>query len=168
VAISKRRADCAPPLIADVRSHAMNAAAKLPPTESSDRDELMLLYQVSVADIAFFKQQQWSVTNYAIGIHAALLFIAYQLAPQPLQTLVAWILIVLAWSAVAAGFWLVGRLQDSILGRRTRLKRIRERFGDAFNCAWEIPKPADDVYQLLHFVVFASASVITWLVLVRA
>jgi hypothetical protein len=31
-----------------------------------DREELRLLYQTSGSDIAFFKQQQWSITNYAL------------------------------------------------------------------------------------------------------
>src|SRR6266545_716215 len=84
----------------------------------------------SVADIAFFKQQQWSTTNYALSIHAALLVIAYQLLTdktERLATWQGWLLVVLAWSVCVIGLAVVQRLQSSILGRRTRLERVRSK-----------------------------------------
>jgi len=131
-----------------------------------DREELRLLYNVSVADIAFFKQQQWSVSNYTLLIHAALLFIAYQLLNGPLATWHHWLLVVLAWTVCVAGIAMIHRLQSSIAGRRTRLGRVRERFGEAFRSAWSIPKDPDNVHWLLTTVVLLSAGVVTWLVLV--
>lgn len=42
-----------------------------PQLSDADREELRLLYQVTVSDIAFFKQQQWSISNYALTVEAA-------------------------------------------------------------------------------------------------
>jgi hypothetical protein len=151
----------------------MQTTPPTPPQDSctpSDHEELRLLYQVSVADIAFFKQQQWSTTNYALSIHAALLVIAYQLLTdktERLATWQGWLLVVLAWSVCVIGLSVVQRLQSSILGRRTRLERVRAKFGKAFAEAWSIPKPPDDVHWLLVFVTLLSAAVVTWLVLVK-
>ena len=33
-------------------------------TSNSSRDELMLLGQVTVGDLSYFKAQQWSISNY--------------------------------------------------------------------------------------------------------
>lgn len=57
----------------DMATEPNNAAV-----EVHDREELRLLYQVSVSDIAFFKQQKWWGINYILAIFAAILFIAYQ------------------------------------------------------------------------------------------
>lgn len=138
-----------------------------PPFTDKDEDELRLLYQVSITDIAFFKQQQWSVTNYTLAIHAALLFIAFRLLKDPLAVWQMWLLIVLAWAVCGAGLAVVERLQSSIIGRRTRLGRVRAHFGKPFTEAWSIPKPPDDVHWLLLFVMLLGAAVVTWLVLVR-
>ena len=138
------------------------------PLEESDREELRLLYQVSVADIALFKKQQWSATNYAVGAYAALLVIVHQWLPSPLNSWQGWPLIVLGWAVCIAGFAIVSRLQNSILGRRTRMERVRERFGAAFKQAWSIPKTNDDMYWLLYAFMFVGAVIVTWLVLARA
>lgn len=134
----------------------------------SDKEELHLLYNVSVTDIAFFKQQQWAVTNHALVLHAALLFVAYQLLASSLAAWQLWLLIVLTWAVCIAGLGMVSRLQGSILGRRTRLERVRDHFGKPFNDAWAIQKPKDDVHQLLFAAMLLSAGVVTWLVLVKA
>ena len=134
----------------------------------NDREELHLLYQVSTSDIAFFKQQQWSATNYVLAIFTAMLFIVYQLLEKPLATWQQWVLVVLTWSAAVGGVTVVWRLQNSILGRRTRLERVREHFGKTFMHAWSIPKPQDDNHWLLVAIMLVGAAVVTWLVMVRA
>ena len=132
-----------------------------------DREELRLLYNVSVTDIAFFKQQQWAVTNHALVLHGALLFIAYRVLAVLLVTWQLWLLIVLTWAVCIAGLGMVDRLQGSIHGRRTRLQRVRDHFGKPFNDAWAIQKPKDDVHQLLFAIILLSSSVVTWLLLIK-
>jgi len=146
-----------------METEAMNVDLKEP-----DKEELRLLYDVSVSDIVFFKQQQLSVTNYALALHAAFLFIAYQLLVAPLAAWQLWLLVVLTWTVCLAGLEMVVRLQCSILGRRTRLEQVRAHFGKPFFEAWTIQKPKDDVYQLLISVMLLSSGVVTGLVLVKA
>jgi hypothetical protein len=138
-----------------------------PPTTEVDREELRLLYQVSVADIAFFKQEQWSVTNYALTVQAALLFVAYQMLKPPLPVWQAGLLVTLVCVITAAGLFAIHRLQTSIEGRRTRLRNVRAHFGRSFIDAWSIPKKKDDIWWVLVFVVLSSATVTSWLVLAR-
>lgn len=132
-----------------------------------DREELRQLYDVSVGDIAFFKRQQWSATNYTLLIHAALVFVAYQVFEKTLTPGRMIALIILTWVVGISGFSVVSSLQSSIVGRRERLARVREHYGEVFNTAWRIPKEADYVDSLLRAVAIASAAVVTWLLLER-
>jgi len=132
-----------------------------------NREELRLLYQVSINDIAFFKRNQWSATNYTLAIHAAVILISYQILKSPLDTLQLWVLIVLAWSASVGGLAVVWELQESIRGRRTRLRRVRRYFGRPFKNAWSIPKPPDNNYWLLMTIMVVAAAIVTWLILLK-
>ena len=63
----------------------------------ADREELRLLYASSAADIALFTREQWWVTNYALAIDAALLYIAVQ-AVNPVNSLAPpWLIITMTW-----------------------------------------------------------------------
>ncbi len=55
--------------------------------ELTDREfeEVKLLYNVTVADLAFFKRQQWIVTNYAVLVYAALTAVGAKLLPDPVE-----------------------------------------------------------------------------------
>ena len=134
---------------------------------SDDREELRLLYQVSVSDITYFKQQQWSITNYALTIQAALVVVTYQLLKGPFAAWQLWLLVVLICGVSAACLMAVARLAMSIDARRTRLKNVRARFGAPFNDAWQVSKEKDDFQWLLVFVLVLSAFVGSWLVLAR-
>ena len=133
-----------------------------------DREELRLLYQVTVADLAFFKQQQWTITNYAVTAQATLVLVTYQLLKQPLQAWQLWVLLVLAVGISATCVLVVRRLGRSIEVRRQRLTNVRKQFGQAFNSAWSVPKESDDFQWLLLSVHVLSALVSAWLVLARA
>lgn len=135
----------------------------------ADREELRLLYEVSVSEIALFTRQQWSVTTYALAIYAALLFIAYQSLAGTVTALVhqGWLLTVLAWAVGFSGIAAVKRLQISIVGARRRIERVRAHFGRPFQEVWAIPKPPDDVHRLLYLVMLLSAAVVTLLVVAK-
>lgn len=135
---------------------------------ADDREELRLLYQVTVADIAFFKQQQWSITNYGLTIQAALVVATYQLLKSPFSSWQLWLLAVLVAGLPMACLLAIARLRRSIEARRTRLRNVRGRFGAPFNEAWDVPKENDDFHLLLIAVLLLSSFVGGWLVLVRA
>jgi uncharacterized membrane protein len=136
----------------------MNQAASTPdPLSTSDHDELRLLYQTSVSDIAFFKQQQFTITNYALTLQAGRLFVAYQVLKPPFQALPFWALLVLVCAISVAGLLVIARLQASIEVRRERLARVRGQFGRAFVEAWSVPKEPDDFRWLLVCVLVGRA-----------
>ena len=141
--------------------------ATTPRLRQGDRDELRLLYQVTVSDIAYFKQQQWSISNYALTLEAALLFIAYQMLACPLTLPEVWVLVVLSWAVVLAALAVIERLETSILQRRARLENVRAQFGQVFRNAWRFPKERALVRWLLEVVLLLSSSVATWLILLR-
>ncbi len=140
-----------------------------PPKElqSHDREELRLLYQVTVADLAFFKQQQWTITNYAVTAQATLVLVTYQLLKAPLQAWQLWLLVFLAAGISAACLLVVRRLGRSIEARRERLANVRKQFGQPFNAAWSVPKESDDFQWLLVSIHVLSGLVSVWLLLAR-
>src|SRR5881392_2228530 len=93
------------------------------PVSDGDRQSLTVLYQVTVADIAFFKQQQWTVMNYAVGLETALIVVAQHPSTKPLTELVAWALLALVCVIPPVGMLVLKRLRNSIEARRTRLKQ---------------------------------------------
>jgi len=129
------------------------------PLADGDRQSLTVLYQVTAADIAFFKQQQWTVMNYAIGLDAALVVVAQHPAAKLLTGLIIWALLVLACVIPAVGALVLKRLRNSIGARRTRLDQTRDLLGPVFLSAWKVPKEADDFY-----FVFVGVLVVSWLV----
>lgn len=129
----------------------------------ADRAELQLLYTVSASDIAGFKQQQWSVTNHALAIQAALVAVG-RLLKEPVCGWERWILVVLVGITAAVGGSVLFRLHRSIKGRRERLRRIRAHFGKPFNDAWSVCKQPDQVYIFLAIALVIAALVASWLV----
>lgn len=47
-----------------------------------DREELLVLYQVTVSDLAYFKSNEWSVTNYALLLMAGTAGVRQLLGPS--------------------------------------------------------------------------------------
>lgn len=131
----------------------------------TDREELQLLYTVSVSDIAGFKQQQWLVTNHALVIQASLVAVG-QLLKEPLDCWERWVLVVLVGITAAVGGSVLFRLHRSIEERRERLRRIRSQFGKPFNDAWVVCKQPDQVYIFLALAMIIAALVASWLVVV--
>ena len=133
------------------------------PVSDRKHEELRLLYSASVDEISFFKQQQWTVTNYAVALYVGLVVIAKQLLARPLAS---WKLCVLSATVVAvaiAGVAIVRLLQSSIKIRRNRLSDIRSRFSAAFRAAWMQQKEADDIHILLHVVIVIAGVFSFWL-----
>ncbi len=134
----------------------------------TDREELRLLYQSSAADIALFTRQQWWVTNYALAIDAALLYIAVQ-AVNPVSTLApAWLIILITWLVCLSALFGIKRLQISIANDVRRMERARSTFGRAFLEIVNQYRPRQDVHRLLYLVSVLASIVVTVLVAARA
>jgi uncharacterized membrane protein len=133
--------------------------------QNAEHEELRLLYQTAVGEIAFFKQQQWSVTNYALLIFAGLVGVAWHF-DTPLacwESRLAFLFAVITFMAA----WLVlAKLQRSIEIRRSRLQRVRERFTQAFRDAIGEKSEENEatVYRLLRLVLVLGVIAVGWLV----
>jgi len=141
------------------------APASPGPPSPEDREELKLLYEVSVTDLAFFKQQQWVATNYGVALYVALVAIASQLLRKPLATSYQILLSLLALAVLVGALGVLCQLQRSIELRRGRLEKVREHFGTAFHAARAVmPKREDTLLRLLVAVLVAGFAVTCWLV----
>ncbi len=133
----------------------------------NDHSELELLYNVSVSDLAFFKQQQWTVTNHALVVIAGLVGIAKLLSPPSLAQCDKFVLTVLVAATAAIGLFVLSRLHHSVGVRRQRLKNARAKFGAAFNTAWDVPKQDDHIVAFLVFIHVIAALLSSWLLVCR-
>jgi hypothetical protein len=133
---------------------------------ASDSEELRLLYQVTIADLPYFKTQQWSVTYYCLLIDGGLIGAAQLLKPGPML----WdkiLLSALVLLAAGAALTVLSKLQASIDVRRERLEVLRETFGVAFRRAWSsASKKSERVHSiyLLFGGVILTALLSLWLI----
>ena len=135
-------------------------------TPAAHREELMLLYQITVGDLTYFKTQQWSVANYAFLRLAGIIGVAQVAAP--LGTCERVFLVILVMLVAAVALVVLSKLQASIRVRHSRLEATRQSFSAAFNAAWaaEVKGP-----ELVHSIWFLRAAVaigaviVTWLIL---
>ncbi len=139
-------------------------------TDSSagqNREELMLLYQVTVSDMTYFKTQQWSVTNYIFLLLAGLIGVD-QLAGPTITSIERVALVVLAWSVALVGLLVLSKLQRSIGVRQSRLEAARQSFGEAFSQAWSAEVKGPEYLHSIWFLrvaVVIGAVLVSWLVL---
>ena len=106
-------------------------------------EELRLLYQVTTQDLAFFKQQQWSVTNYVLLLFGAF-FGVTQFDTLKVGLCERFILCLFATALAVVGILLVYKLEKSIIARRDRLENIRRTFTKSFCLAWNSKHKAPD------------------------
>jgi len=142
----------------------------MPHTNSThEREDLRLLYQVTVGDLTYFKTQQWSVTNYTVLVFAALVG-ATQIIDGPLTTIDRGILIVLALVAAVGGLLVQHKLQKSIGVRQSRLDVVREQFSTAFHFAWAAEDKGQEYFHSIYFLraaIVLGAVFVIWLVAFR-
>ena len=130
------------------------------------RDELRLLYQVTVSDLSYFKTQQWSLTNYTLLLFAALVAAAKTLTPH-LCSSERWALIALAVGTALGALVILFKLQASIRIRQARLEKIRGSFSSAFNEAWSAELKSREYLHAVFFLrvaVVLGAIVVCWLI----
>ena len=138
-------------------------------TKSREYAELRLLYDVSVKDLAFFKRQQWVVTNYGILLYAAAFGVYRHLLPN----VASWercLLVVLGVGILIAGWLIIFNLEKSIQERKDRLDSIRERFTPGFNDAWKAGNKPNDglsLFPALSGVLVLGLAILLWLIYAR-
>jgi hypothetical protein len=135
-----------------------------------DKEDLRLLYSVSVSDIQNFKGQQWKVTNYVLLLFAAITSIS-QLVKN-LYCAERTVLCVFTIAVVVVGCYFTKRLHNSIKLRQGRLGLIQDRLGDEFKEIWkgnmsdaQICASKQDVLWLFWSVQIVSAVVVFWLLI---
>ncbi len=133
-----------------------------PPPE---REELRLLYQITVSDLTYFKTQQWSVTNYTLLLFAGVVGVAQMLKPS--LTVMDRVVLVTATLLVAASALVIlANLQKSIGVRQSRLDNVRTKFTDAFHFAWTAEDKGKEFFHavyLLRVAIIVGAGVVSWL-----
>lgn len=138
-------------------------------TLTTDQAAAQLLQQVTVADIAARKVQQWSTTNLVVVIDVTILAIAQQFLSGPLHIGHGSLLVGLAWTSCSLGIATVFSLQRMIQGRRIRLETGDEKlFGEHGSEALSILKPRENLCWFFSLVMMLSAGIATWLVLAKS
>lgn len=148
----------------------MADADKSPGERSRTDEELRLLYQVTIQDLVFFKQQQWSITSYVLLLDTAIIGIP-QLPKTDISTCERLLLCILATGLTLAGVYLLWKLEMSIKARRGRLKNIRRLFTKTFCLVWRSEHKAADspaIAILLGVIIIVGAGIIWWLVYAKA
>jgi hypothetical protein len=135
-----------------------------PILKDGEYEQLRMLYEVTISDIAFFKQQQISVTNYGIALHAAVVVIAFQFLPKPVANWEMQFLRILILIVSIMCYIFLKQLNYSISVRRERLKKIRSYFSEVFFNAWDEKKKKDSIFRLLVFIV-AIGLALSWYLL---
>ena len=134
-----------------------------------ERQELLALYQVTAQDLAFFKGQQWNLTNYTSLALAAIVGIA-QLPGSALTSCERLVLSVVASVVVLIAGLVLWRLNSSINMRRQRLERLFSQLSERFRGA-RGEKPivsAAEMSTPLTALLIVGLSIVWWLVYFRA
>ncbi len=129
-------------------------------------DELLMLYQVTVGDLASFKTTQWTTTNYAFLLFAGIIGIR-QLSGESMQVASRSLLVALAMIVALGALVILQKLQDSIEVRQARLTSIRPYFSQRFRDVWEAKQKAREYVSsiwLLRIAVIAGVAIVAWLV----
>ena len=134
--------------------------------DSSTKEELHLLYEVTVSDLSYFKMQQWSVTNYSFALLAGLIGVAQFLKPD-LGCVDRSILATLACAASITAIVVLFKLQKSITVRQARLQHVRGKFSDSFQQSWAAETKGQEYVHSIYFlyaVVFVAGTLAIWLI----
>lgn len=133
---------------------------------TADRDDLRLLYQISVNDLSYFKTQQWSVTNYTLLLYAGVVSVAQMLKPG-LSVTDRYILGALTLVVGAAALGILTKLQKSVNVRQSRLDSVRTQMTEAFHFAWSAEDKGREVFHAIYFLrvaIVGGAALVCWLV----
>lgn len=129
-------------------------------------DDFLELHRTAIHDIAFFKLQQWRVTNYGLLLYVTVVAIPRFL---PLSRLEAWLLWLLSLTVLVVGWIVLCRLEESLGKGRGRAIKIHEYFSKEAQKAWEVGGKITEVEEkvsmlwLFRSVLLLGFVVVTWL-----
>jgi hypothetical protein len=130
-----------------------------------DREAQLLLYQITVGDLTYFKSQQWSLTNHCFLLIAAVVG-TQQLLGGSIAPWERYVLSGLSVLIVVAALVLLSELQDSVVVRQARLDATREKLGLEFYASWAAKaKETEYVHAIwiLRSAILAGGVVVCWL-----
>ncbi|KPK11709.1 MAG: hypothetical protein AMJ68_04875 [Acidithiobacillales bacterium SG8_45] len=136
---------------------------------ANTHEELRLLYEVSVKELEFFKRQQWSVTNYALLLYAAVVGVA-RLLNGNVSGAEKLVFCLVATGVAVLGSYILWVLNNSIVVRKARLSAVRKNFSTTFHSAWTAKEKLEEalsIYGLLMAVVVIGALTVWWLVYLK-
>jgi len=119
--------------------------------DSTAHQELLMLYQVTVNDLSYFKRQQWSVANHCFLLFAALAG-ASRLIGESLSFADFAVLTFLIVCVATVGIVVIKKLQNSIDVRDARLKAVRDELSEEFNNAWLAKEKEESVIKVVWFL----------------
>ena len=107
------------------------------------QDDLRMLFQVCVSDLAYLKEQQWRITNYTLLLYAVLFGCARAFSGNlSFPELV--VRCFLAFLVLCAAFAVLVSLQRSIDKGRRRMRAVRSQLSEGFKDAWAGGQGPDD------------------------
>jgi hypothetical protein len=136
-------------------------------SEETDHQELLMLYQVTVGDLSYFKTQQWSVATYAFLLFAGLASVNEFLNNSVTQRENGF-LILLAILVLIAALTVIKKLQNSIEVRQARLEELKKHFGAKFLSVWKAKEKGQEYIRSVWFLnaaVVFGAVVVSYLVI---
>tara|TARA_R110001599_G_scaffold8651_24_gene42350 strand:+ start:12598 stop:13056 length:459 start_codon:yes stop_codon:yes gene_type:complete len=113
------------------------------PASSEKNEGLLVLYSVSVSEIAQFKSQQWHTINYALLLFAAVIAIASNVSEMECPEVLG--LYLLTTAVLLASLYVIRTLFGSIEVRRKRLTHIRTRMSPDFMDCWRYGESEEEV-----------------------
>lgn len=134
-------------------------------TTEAERAELLVLYQVNTQDLANFKDQQWTLTNYTLIAFAAIIGIP-QIPAIEISICGRLILCGIATIVALLATWLIWRLRTSIEDRRKRNERIFPRLTPAFRAArgHKTVISSTEIYVFLVLFLLIGLGLVWWIV----
>lgn len=141
-------------------------------TSPGGQADWRILWQLSTQDIAFFKSQQWLVTNYGALVYAAILGI-FALINDNASQFERWLLAAFAVAGGVACAYVINSLQTAIETARAHVSAAESLVSpDVKKKLDEIArqyatKRRPDVQRLLYAVLLVGGLVTSWLVVCR-
>jgi len=122
--------------------------------DSTEHQELLLLYQITVNDLAYFKSQQWSVANHCFLLFAALAG-ASRLLGDTITNFDLAAITILVFAIALVGLLVIWKLQRSIHVREARLVAARNQLSEVFKKAWSAKEKGESVIKVVWFLYLA-------------